>query len=534
MADIFQGAPLPTITTTEQQQTTLPDFYTNYLQDVANLGTNAVQQGGVAGFGPLQQQAFQMAPNAAFSGAQTAGAGANLLGAAGTTGAPDIVGSYMNPYTSNVVNEMARLQQQNLQRNVMPTIAGGGVGTGSFGSRRQQQAMGQTLADMQANLTGQQYQALNAGYGDAMKNAQTDLNRQMQAGQGLGNLATQQYNIGSGGLKQLSDLGQLQQTQGQRALDYPMIQAQNFAKLMQGYSMPTGTAIQKVGPGSSGQYSASPLGQISGLLTGIGSFMNSGSGTSGTSSTGTSGQNVVNGLLNLPADLLGQVRNALGSLGINFAEGGGVNGYADGGTVEPTEIQGMTKPYYLTQDESQPQPVDLDSIMFENNPADPIMYTGGTPNFDETTGTYIDPGVKPYLPPMADEFTPVAMPTDIPVRNTNTPLPYERTNSVVTTQPTPKQSGLSLMNNARKQIEQQKQQQRQLIQQQQQQKQQQRQQIQQQIQQQKQLMRSGQITRPQFKNVKQTLRAGYADGGRAITPLPAAFAQRINQIKGRG
>jgi len=341
MADIFQGAPLPTITTTEQQQTTLPDFYTNYLQDVANLGTNAVQQGGVAGFSPLQQQAFQMAPNAAFSGAQTAGAGANLLGASGVTGAPDIVNNYMNPYTGNVVNEMARLQQQNLQRNVLPTIAGGGVSSGSFGSRRQQQALGQALSDMQRNLTGQQYQALSTGYGDAMKNAQTDLNRQMQAGQGLGNIATQQYNIGSGGLKQLSDLGGLQQTQGQRQLDYPMIQAQNFAKLMQGYSMPQGTAIQKTGPGSAGQYAASPLGQIAGLLTGVGSFMNAGSGTTSSGTTGANNQNILSGILNLPADLLAQVRTGLGSLGINLAEGGQVQGSS-------TNKQRTMKPISIT------------------------------------------------------------------------------------------------------------------------------------------------------------------------------------------
>ena len=116
MADIFQGAPLPAVTTTDQKQTTLPEFYTNYLQDIANLGTNAIQQGGVAGFSPLQQQAFQMAPNAAFSGAQTAGDAASLLGASGTTAAPSMVGAYMNPYTSNVVDEMARLQNQNVQR----------------------------------------------------------------------------------------------------------------------------------------------------------------------------------------------------------------------------------------------------------------------------------------------------------------------------------------------------------------------------------------------------------------------------------
>ena len=153
MADsIMIGSPNPAVTTTTQTQATLPEFYTNYLQDVANLGANAVQQGGVAGFSPLQQQAFQMAPNAAFSGSQTAGDAASLLGAAGTTATPSMVSAYMNPYVSNVVNEMGRLQQQNIQRNVLPSLAGAGVGTGSFGSKRQATATGQTLADMQANL----------------------------------------------------------------------------------------------------------------------------------------------------------------------------------------------------------------------------------------------------------------------------------------------------------------------------------------------------------------------------------------------
>ena len=127
---------------------------------------------------------------------------------------------------------MSRLQGQNIQRNVLPALAGAGVGTGSFGSKRQATATGQTLADMQANLLGQQYGALNTGYQNAMSQASTDLNRQLQAGQGLGNVATEQYNIGTGGLKTLSDLGAQQQQLGQKQLDYPMLQAQNLAKLL--------------------------------------------------------------------------------------------------------------------------------------------------------------------------------------------------------------------------------------------------------------------------------------------------------------
>ena len=288
MADIFQGIPLPTITSTTQAQTTVPEFYSNYLQDIANLGTNAIQQGGVAGFSPLQQQAFQMAPNAAFSGAQTAGDASSLLGAAGTTATPSMVSAYMNPYVSNVVNEMGRLQQQNIQRNVLPALGAAGVGSGSFGSSRQANATGQTLADMQANLTGQQYGALNTGYQNAMSQASTDLNRQLQAGQGLGNVATEQYNIGTGGLNELSTLGAQQQQQGQKQLDYPMLQAQNYAKLFP-VSVPTGTTQQTTGPGTAGQYGLSPLSQITGLLTGLGGMMGIGNQptTTGTTSTGT-------------------------------------------------------------------------------------------------------------------------------------------------------------------------------------------------------------------------------------------------------
>ena len=331
MADVFQGAPLPTITTTEQKQQVLPEFYTNYLQDVANIGTSAVQQGGVAGFSPLQQQAFQMAPQAAFSGAQTAGDAASLLGAAGTTAAPSMVGAYMNPYMTNVVDEMSRLQQQNIQRNVLPALTRAGVGSGGFGSQRQAQATGQSLADMQRNLTGQQYNALYAGYGDAMKAAQTDLNRQMQAGQGLGNVAQEQYNIGTGGLKTLSDLGAQQQALGQRQLDYPMIQAQNLAKLFQGLNIPSGETLQKVGPGQQGQYSLSPLSQISGLLTGLGAFMGTPSGTAG--GAGAQQQTGLQSILNLPQAGFDALINLGRGIGLPLKDGGAV-GYAKGGNVK--------------------------------------------------------------------------------------------------------------------------------------------------------------------------------------------------------
>jgi hypothetical protein len=277
MADIFQGDPLPSITSTTQGQTTAPEFYTNYLQDVANLGQAGVQMGGVAGMSPLQQQALAMAPSASFAGLGTMGTGADLATHAGTTAAPQIVNSYMNPYTSNVVNEMARLQGRQINENLLPALQGAAGSMGSFGSSRQFNSTGNMLRDLQSDLLGKQYGALSSGYSDAMKYAQGDLNRELTAADTLGGLGSKQQTAAQTALTNLFNLGQKEQDLGQRQLDYPMTAAQNFAKLMQGLNIPTGETKQTVG--STG-YTTSPLAQITGLLAALGSFVSPGSSTS--------------------------------------------------------------------------------------------------------------------------------------------------------------------------------------------------------------------------------------------------------------
>ncbi len=268
MAGLFQGDPIYGTTTTEAQQIA-PEFYTNYLQDIANLGQSAVTQGGIAGFSPLQQQALQMAPDVAFAGSGSLGAASQLMGEAGATTAPDVVADYMNPYNRAVIDEMGRLQQRNIRENVLPNLGGAAIGTGQFGSRRQQQVTGNVLRDLQADLVGKQGQFLQQGYDTATKAAQTDLQRALEAGRGFTSLGQEQQQLGIGGLKALYDYGAQEQALGQKMLDYPMAQAQAFSKLMQGYNIPTGEVKQAVAPGS---FSNSPLSQIAGLLTAIGSF----------------------------------------------------------------------------------------------------------------------------------------------------------------------------------------------------------------------------------------------------------------------
>jgi hypothetical protein len=277
MADIFQGEPLPAITSTTQAQTVAPEFYTNYLQDIANLGMAGITGGGVAGLSPLQQQALAMAPEAAFAGLGTMGTGAELATRAGATTAPQVVADYMNPYTRSVVDEMARLQQQNVQRSILPALQSVGVGSGGFGSQRQLQVGGQTLTDLQRNLLGQQTKALQEGYTQALGASQADLQRQMQAGQTLGGLGSQQQTAATTGLGTLSTLGGQEQALAQRMLDYPMTAAGQYSQLLRGLTIPTGETKQTTG---STAYSGSPLAQIAGLLASLGAFVSPTSGVS--------------------------------------------------------------------------------------------------------------------------------------------------------------------------------------------------------------------------------------------------------------
>jgi hypothetical protein len=205
------------------------------------------------------------------------GTGAELATRAGATTAPQVVADYMNPYTRSVVDEMARLQQQNVQRSILPALQSVGVGSGGFGSQRQLQVGGQTLTDLQRNLLGQQTKALQEGYTQALGASQADLQRQMQAGQTLGGLGSQQQTAATTGLGTLSTLGGQEQALAQRMLDYPMTAAGQYSQLLRGLTIPTGETKQTTG---STAYSGSPLAQIAGLLASLGAFVSPTSGVS--------------------------------------------------------------------------------------------------------------------------------------------------------------------------------------------------------------------------------------------------------------
>lgn len=277
-----QGSPLPDITTTTAKSTTAPTDYTAYTGALEKAGTTAMGRTGdqlVAGYDPLQTTGYGALPSAATAYMPELGAAEQTVGqiAGGIT--PQQIQNFMNPYTHNVVDEMARLSQKNVQQNLLPSLKAGFVSTGGLGGQRYANALGQSMADVGANLTGQQTGALSTGYQNAVQSALQQGQLMNQTGQLQSQMAGQEQNLGLIGAGALTKAGSERQAYEQSKLDAPLSIAKQASTLMQGQQVPLNTTQTVTGPGTSGQYKTSDLGN----LISLGSFIGSaGAGTAGT------------------------------------------------------------------------------------------------------------------------------------------------------------------------------------------------------------------------------------------------------------
>lgn len=266
---ITQGAPLPDVTVKTTRADTAPDYYSGYLSKLAEAGTTGMQ-GGVAPLTAMQQQGYAQVPGAA--GAYQPGLTAAEQTARAAAGGLDAarIQSLMDPYRQNVVDEMSRLQQQNIQRNVLPSLRAGFVGQGALGSQRYAGALGQTLAEMQANLTGQQYGALSKGYSEALRAGLDEAQLQNEAAKTQMALARGAQEMGLTGAGALTKAGAEQQAFEQAKIDAALKNAVTAAGLLRGFTIPTTQTETRVGP-MAGAYGLSPLQQATGLIGLLGS-----------------------------------------------------------------------------------------------------------------------------------------------------------------------------------------------------------------------------------------------------------------------
>jgi hypothetical protein len=273
MADtIFDTRANPDVTSTTTSTQNAPSYYTNYLSGLSQAGQTALANpNNVAPLTAMQEQGWAATPGAAAAYKPGLTAAEATAGTAAAGAAPQIQ-SFMSPYTSNVVDEMARLQQQNVQRNLMPQLKAGFVSTGGLGSTRYANATGQTLADLQSNLTGQQYGALDAGYKAAVNAALNNSQLQNNAARTQGDLAGQEQALGLTGASALTKAGTEQQAYQQSLIDAPLKEATNVAALMRGYTVPGSTTASTTGPMTTNYYQGSPLAQTLGVSSMLGSL----------------------------------------------------------------------------------------------------------------------------------------------------------------------------------------------------------------------------------------------------------------------
>lgn len=305
MADLLNSSDVPLAPNASTTQTVLPDWYTNYAmgilsQQQAQSATPYPTYTGprVADFTPDQQAGFEATRAAAGSyapaltaagGALTTAAGITpssgaqgYLSASGQT-APSVVGGYLNHYISNVTDEIARLGNQNLTRNILPGIGDQFVGAGGYGGSRQAEAIGNAIERTQQDITGAQGTALAQGYQGALGAAQTDLARQgalattagdlggldvnakLASGAALQSLGTSTQGLGLQGAGALTAAGGAQQGLDQQNLDiayqdflrqqgYDQTQIDALTKTLQGVApaVPKGVLEQGYGAAPSG------------------------------------------------------------------------------------------------------------------------------------------------------------------------------------------------------------------------------------------------------------------------------------------
>jgi len=283
MASLTQGVAPPNVTTTRETAAVAPQYLTDYLTQLATQGqqTLGVKDPVTGVYTPPTQAQLTtagtpyVAPLTTLQKSAATNAPTDLyryqdpMDLAYSTGqeatgiSPTDISKFYNPYENAVVGGMAAQSASNVQRNLLPQLKAGFVGTGGLGGTRYANALGQTMGDVNTTLLQEQNKARSAGYQSALDAALREMSGQTQAGQMLGSLGAQEQQAATTGLKTQADIGAIEQAQNQAIINAPTTMASNVAQILRGYTYPTVTTEKFDGPASA--YGPSILSQIGGL-----------------------------------------------------------------------------------------------------------------------------------------------------------------------------------------------------------------------------------------------------------------------------
>jgi hypothetical protein len=265
------SSPAPASSTTQTQD--LPDWAKGPAQEVLNKGqalTDTSQNpyqayGGnrIAGFTPMQQQAFQgaqgmtVAPQIGQATAASVGAGLggfDVANQASTGGFQNQVGGYMNPYMNQILAPQLAEANRNYDISGVNQQAKA-TQAGAFGGSRGAIMAAENERNRNMGLQSIYGQGLNTAFNSAQNQYNQNLQNQLagygmanQAAGQLGNLGTSQYQQNMGINQLQAQYGGQQQAQEQRGLDtgyqdfltqknYPYQQLSFMSNLIRGTPM---------------------------------------------------------------------------------------------------------------------------------------------------------------------------------------------------------------------------------------------------------------------------------------------------------
>jgi len=336
MAGLFEGSAPDPVELTKTSAAKAPEYLTNYLTSLSQAGMGAL--GTVTPGTPATDTTPGTAPTVkAFTGKElvadlpdfyktlmTPKADASLPGLSDLTRYQDAldqaltsgksamevggtdISKFYDPYQKQVIDEMQKQSDINVQRNVLPALKALGVSGmgGALGSSRTGTISGQALAEIAANLQAQQTAARSKGFQTALDAALKEQGQQATAASALSGLGSQEQAAATSGLKTLSDVGAAKLAYDQSQIEAPLKRALNVAEIMRGYTYPTSsTETAETIPTA---FAPSPLQQIAGLGTLVGAaFPSGGQGI---------GNKIISGVENIFSGIGNSGWGSLGSL----------------------------------------------------------------------------------------------------------------------------------------------------------------------------------------------------------------------------
>lgn len=299
---LFQGNPPPSVTSANTSTTSMPSWYQSYMLGLLNSANSVASQPYqpytgplVAPLSPLQQQATSLGASNVGNYSPLMNAASGLATSTSQGNAPmfnsGTLGNFMNPYTSDVVNQIGTLGQRQFEEDTLPTVMDPFTGAGQFGSSRNEEFAARAARDAGLNTQMAQSQALQSGYQNAMTNYGTFSGLGLQGASTLGGLGQTTQTLGQNDVSTLNSLGTQQQQQTQNNYNaaynqfaeqrgWPASMTSFMQNIIQGLpSAGSTTSASTTAPYSGNSMSPSPLAQVAGtalLGKGLGVFARGG------------------------------------------------------------------------------------------------------------------------------------------------------------------------------------------------------------------------------------------------------------------